>query len=157
MLVMRAVSFTLFQTVSEFKLFSLFKKLFNKKKGPFQFSREGRCGSIKFNENGFKKELYWEMSGSKDYDILMSPINIKHWDEPQGKDLSEEERLNFLYRLRNYLDSIKFKTDIHFPDNLSISNRKCVWEGCDSLGFDKLSYCKDHYDQLMLSNDFQAK
>lgn len=130
-----------------------FSKLFKKDKEPFQFSREGRCGYIKFNENGFKKDLYWEMSGSKEYDILMSPINIKHWDEPQGLELSLYERLNFLYRLRKYLDSINFKSYIHFPVDLNITDKKCMWKGCKSLGFDNLSYCKDHYDQLMINKN----
>lgn len=150
---MKAVSFTLFQRRFNKVLLSLLKKIFNQNKGPFQLTREGRCGYIKFEENGFKKDLYWEMSGSKKFDILMSPVNLRYWDEPRGLALSEEERLHFLNKLRNYLDSIKYRSDIHLPSNLTEVNKKCIWKGCKNSGFDKLSYCQEHYDQITIGGN----
>jgi hypothetical protein len=59
------------------------------------------CGSIIYRHGRKKIALYWEISGSREYDIGLAPVDLRHWDEPKGEAIPKQDQLEILHKLRS--------------------------------------------------------
>ena len=113
----------------------------------------GRCGEITYEEDGRSVRLYWEMSGSPSYDILLCPLNLNYWDTPERARIADEKQLEILQALRRYLTYENLKSDIAIPPNTGESDKECMWTQCESWKLSDFAYCREHYDRCLLRKD----
>ena len=116
----------------------------------FQMNGSGRSGTITYASEGSRVEIYWEMSGVPQYDILLAPIDLREWTEPKGVKLQSEDQKSILRKLRKWTKERKLKTDIDLPDNLELEDKACAWMGCNERRLMGLAYCPRHYDESLL-------
>jgi hypothetical protein len=69
----------------------------------FTFRPSGRDGYIYFRRGEKLLELYWEMSGVDDYDILLSLEGLQQWVLPQSEPLASEQRAEIRTELQSWL------------------------------------------------------
>jgi len=48
----------------------------------FTLRSDGRSGVISYTYGTHSIDIPWEMSGSPRYDILVAPLDMRHWDVP---------------------------------------------------------------------------
>ena len=119
-------------------------------KNLFTMNRSGRSGSIIYQARNNQVKIYWEMSGSIEYDILLTPIDLKEWDEPKGIAIPLKEQIEILYKLRSWTNDQKLKTDADLPAVLSFEDTTCAWVGCSENRINGFAYCTMHYDENLL-------
>jgi hypothetical protein len=49
---------------------------------PFEMTRSGRDGEIVYREGVRTIKIYWEMSGSREFDILLGTLDLRRWSAP---------------------------------------------------------------------------
>jgi hypothetical protein len=116
----------------------------------FKMNRSGRSGSIIFQKGNNKLEIYWEMSGSSEFDILLAPLDLKEWDEPKGVKIPLEQQLQLLQGLRSWAKKKKMRTDIDLPNDISTEDKPCGWVKCNRNRLKDSAYCNRHYDENLL-------
>jgi len=122
---------------------------------PFKFKwiSDGRDGTIVLTQDGHSLEIYWEMSGSIEYHIALAPVDLRQWQVPANSSIIEEQQLEILYQLREWLKSHKVKSDLDLPITLYKSNEICRCRGCDKKQLQDKAYCLYHYDLTLLMRD----
>lgn len=78
----------------------------------FSFHPEGRSGAILYRRGEHILELYWERSGSPEYDILISLDDLRTWKYPQVEVVSVNERNTIIEELRLWLAEKRLHTDV---------------------------------------------
>jgi hypothetical protein len=69
----------------------------------FSFDSRGRSGFVHFRERDNVLELYWDISGVKDYDWLFSLEAAKAWAHPKEEKISEAKREEIVDALERWL------------------------------------------------------
>lgn len=66
----------------------------------FSLRASGRDGHVYYREGDRILELYWEMSGSKDFDILLSLRGLSEWMLPHREpiEITKQNELNAALR-----------------------------------------------------------
>jgi hypothetical protein len=121
-----------------------------KNNGSFNMSVAGRTGEIIYKDSIGTLILPWEMSGTRDYDILLAPLNLNAWTIPKDEKIPLEKQLEILKKLRVWLSSEKYRSDVHLPTN-EISKNKCIKSGCEDFALIGLAYCSRHYSLSLLA------
>ncbi len=116
----------------------------------FVWKSSGRCGNITYHEDENSIKIPWEMSGDPQYHILLTPVDLRVWDAPEGIMLPEHKQIELLQELRSWVKGKKIKTDIDLPDGLTVEDARCTWTGCEEKRLKSFMYCKKHYDQSLL-------
>lgn len=83
--------------------------------GKFSIQHHGRHGTIRFETKEKTLELNWEMSGVKDYHILLTTDDSKNWRYPGDEKIEESIRKEIINGLGKWLDSQKIRSDAFAP------------------------------------------
>jgi hypothetical protein len=118
--------------------------------GEFDGQIAGRSGLITYRELNRELKVYWELSGSPQYDILVSPEFLS-WSNTPEERLSEEKQLSLLFALRKWLSAQNIRSDIDQPSDLSEDASPCIWAECNGNRLRHYYYCKHHFDLSCLS------
>ena len=78
----------------------------------FHITPPARSGTIYYVDNGKLCEIYLEISGVKQYDILIYFDGLKEWILPDKKIMTEIEKLQIKEKLKVWLNKKKIKADI---------------------------------------------
>jgi len=131
-------------------MFGIKDKVLMENNNLFTMHHSGRNGRITYQAGNSKVEIYWEMSGSVEYDILLAPIDLKEWDEPKGIAIPLKKQIEILHELRSWTIDQKLRTDIDLPMDLSFEDIACAWVGCSENRIKGSAYCSMHYDENLL-------
>ena len=118
--------------------------------GSFIFTASGRAGAISYREGARTLEIYWEMSGSPRYDILLAPLDLRYWLSPADEQIPLAKQKEILRDLRQWLASERKRADIDVPTPLTYSGESCVRSGCQHPALSGLAYCLEHFDESLL-------
>ena len=113
----------------------------------FTMTASGRDGSIRCSDGINVVELYWEMSGSPEFDILLCPLKLMSWDS--GIAIPRESQFQILSELREWLRGKKVRSDAAAPSNLNSKDELCRWSGCSAHALMNSAYCARHYDESL--------
>lgn len=116
----------------------------------FYMNASGRCGTIVYYEADRSKEMYWEMSGSSEYDILLAPLDLREWDSPKGVSIETDHQVTILHRMRNWLDENNYRSNISLPKTIEMTGQSCAWSGCSAMKIEGSAFCLKHYDINLL-------
>ena len=67
-----------------------FSKLFGKKSSPVTEIRDGRSGKLRYQGEGKHAEVYYELSGVPEYELLVWTENLKAWSD--GSPITPDEK-----------------------------------------------------------------
>jgi hypothetical protein len=115
----------------------------------FAFKSSGRSGTITCSNGQGFIELDCEMSGVRNLDMLLAPLDLRAWST--GQLLSREDQFILLSALREWLSSQKIRSDIDASSVVTTSTERCIWTECSNLAIDRLAYCATHRDISLLS------
>jgi hypothetical protein len=87
------------------------QKDFSHLKEGYTFKPDGRSGFVYYKEAEQILEIYWEMSGVRQYDILISLSEIQKWTRPEGAAISAEKREQIITGLKEFLLAEKIRPD----------------------------------------------
>jgi len=113
-----------------------------------EIQSHGRYGSVIYQKNSNTIELYWEMSGSKKYAILLAPLDLRKWQDEN--EIPINEQLEILADLRCWLKRENIKTDIDLPEEIELENKVCIHSGCNETRIKNSAYCLRHYNESLL-------
>ena len=122
----------------------------SKENNEFTMKPSGRSGAIVYQSGVYKIEIEYEMSGSLENDILLAPMDLREWSEPEGSEIPGEKQIEILDKLRSWTNTQKLKTDIDLPLNLDVEDEPCAWSGCNKNRIKDSAYCSIHYDETLL-------
>ncbi|MHC4167870.1 MAG: hypothetical protein ACYSWQ_13000 [Planctomycetota bacterium] len=115
----------------------------------FIMSDSGRCGTITYHEGVRRIEIYWEISGNPDGDIVVWP-NLREWSSPENTTIGKEHQLEILRSLRQWLKNRNKKSNIDLPSEVTTTDKPCIWANCDDRKIKGSPYCLRHYELDML-------
>jgi hypothetical protein len=75
----------------------------------FSFRASGRDGFIYYREGARVLELYWEMSGVNEYDVLLSLKGLREWALPHVESIEPAKQEEILAALRSWLSANKVR------------------------------------------------
>lgn len=78
----------------------------------YTFKAEGRSGFVYYREGDHVLEIYWEMSGVPEYDILIAPLDVTKRTSPADQPILPAKREQIVSGLRTYLLARKIRPDI---------------------------------------------
>ncbi|MBI2812919.1 MAG: hypothetical protein HYX71_01385 [Opitutae bacterium] len=81
----------------------------------FTFHAEGRSGAIFYKRDEHVLELYWEMSGVPDYDILLWIDESYFWTYPKKEKIEDTERDQIIRALDLWLRKENLRSDAFPP------------------------------------------
>jgi hypothetical protein len=117
--------------------------------GEFSGKIQGRDGLITYRETPRELQIYWELSGSPRFNVLVSP-DFRAWPLT-GEPIPEERQLQLLAALRDWLKAQNLRSDIDLPPDSSEDERPCLWNGCDRPRLNQHYYCRRHFDLSCLA------
>jgi len=112
--------------------------------GEFSGKIQGRDGYITYRETPRELQIYWELSGSPRFNVLVSP-NFRAWPST-GELIPEECQLELLAALRDWLRAQNLRSDIDLPPDVSEDESRCLWAGCGRPRLKQYYYCRRHFD-----------
>jgi hypothetical protein len=77
----------------------------------YTFKPDGRSGFVYYREGAQILEIYWEMSGVRQYDVLISLSEIQKWTRPEGASISPEKKQQIITGLKDFLAAKKIRPD----------------------------------------------
>lgn len=81
-------------------------------KDGFHMIEDGRSGTIYYSGSKRMCEIYFELSGVKQYDILVAIDQLNEWFLPEKKLLTADEKKNIEDKLKDWLRRKRIKTDL---------------------------------------------
>ena len=81
----------------------------------FSLRYEGRSGAVFYRKEDKILDIYWEMSGVDDYDILLLPLDLSEWSHPEGERIPDDEREQIVCDLEIFLKGQNIKSDAFAP------------------------------------------
>jgi hypothetical protein len=109
----------------------------------------GRSGEIEYREQGKVLLIPCEISGVPRYELLLAPLNLTSWTSASEPIHALKQR-EILSALRPWLGSQRLRTDIDLPAQISSSEARCQWSGCQQRQLVGSAYCPEHYDATLL-------
>ena len=100
------------------------KRAFAKNAGGFAFESAGRSGYIYYREEEKMTEMYWEMPGADDYDILLWLEGASKWILPREEKIPEDKRRVIVDALEAWLIAKKIRSDAFAPIKRSYFPKK---------------------------------
>lgn len=82
------------------------------KKEGFHIKEYGRTGTIYYVEENKLCQIFFEISGVKQFDILIYFEQLKQWELPLKKNLSDNEIEKIKEKLRTWLQNKNLKSDL---------------------------------------------
>jgi hypothetical protein len=77
----------------------------------YTFKADGRSGFVYYREGEQILEIYWEMSGVPQYDILISLSEIREWARPRGVAIPSHKRDQIISGLKEFLLASRIRPD----------------------------------------------
>lgn len=77
----------------------------------YTFKADGRSGFVYYREGDQILEIYWEMSGVPQYDILISLSEIRNWTTPERTAIPGEKRDQIISGLKDFLVASRIRPD----------------------------------------------
>lgn len=81
----------------------------------FTLHVEGRSGAVFYKRDEHILEIYWEMSGVPEYDILLSTEEIRYWKYPHKEEVADMERDQIVGALESWLRKENLRSDAFPP------------------------------------------
>jgi hypothetical protein len=81
-------------------------------KDGFYLKEDGRCGTIYFVDKNQLCQIYYEISGVKEFDILIFFEQLQEWQLPNKKAILNNEKEIIREKLLIWLKNKKIKTDL---------------------------------------------
>jgi hypothetical protein len=82
------------------------------KKDGFHLKEDGRAGTIYYVEENKLCQIFFEISGVKQFDILIFFEQLKQWELPVKKNLSDNEIEEIKEKLLIWLQKKNIKSDL---------------------------------------------
>jgi hypothetical protein len=120
--------------------------------GEFSGKLRARSGLITYREAPRELQIYWEVSGSPQYDILVSP-DLRSWPSAPHDPIPEEHQLQILVALRDWLSTLNVRSNIDLPFDAPEDTSPCMWTGCNRRRLQGYYYCRRHFDLSCLARD----
>jgi hypothetical protein len=79
----------------------------------FSFRAQGRQGFIYYREGNRVLELYWEMSGIPEYDILLNVFGLGRWVWPSIEETPMADRGRIRQALEAWLAGSGYRAQLH--------------------------------------------
>ena len=114
----------------------------------FTMQRSGRDGNIRCTDGRDLIDIYWEMSGSSDYDILLAPLDLRSW--ASGAEIPRTAQRQILSALRDWLSKQEIRSDVARPCHTEQQTGRCQWSDCTETAVAGVAYCAFHYDENLL-------
>lgn len=121
-----------------------------KQESTFTIIHSLRDGVIRYQSGENSREIYWEMSGSPEHDILVAPMDLREWDAPKGLPIPRQRQMEILQELRAWAKEQRLRTNADLPSQLLFEDQPCIWAGCNERRLKGLASCIKHYDESML-------
>ena len=117
---------------------------------PFEMTRSssGRSGEILYLEGARSIRIYWEMSGSPQFDVLLAPLNLSRW-LPDFSQVPRVKQLQILSHLRHWLADQGLRSDLVAPSSATRGGA-CAWLACKAKPLLHSAYCPAHFDETLL-------
>src|SRR5881227_2216634 len=77
----------------------------------YTFKADGRSGFVYYREGDQILEIYWEMSGVPEYDVLISLSEIQKWTRPDGLPIPPQKKDQLISGLKDFLLARKIRPD----------------------------------------------
>ena len=77
----------------------------------YTFKADGRSGFVYYREGEQILEIYWEMSGVPQYDILISLSEIRNWTTPARLAIPSDKRDQIIGGLKDFLLASRIRPD----------------------------------------------
>jgi len=77
----------------------------------YTFKADGRSGYVYYREGERVLEIYWEMSGVPEYDILISLSEIRNWTTPEAVLIPSDKRDQIISGLKEFLVASRIRPD----------------------------------------------
>ncbi|HOZ98081.1 MAG TPA: hypothetical protein PLS07_15225 [Niabella sp.] len=81
-------------------------------KNGFHQKQHGRDGTIYYVEKGRVLEIYCEMSGVPQYDLLLVFEKLNHWSIPKNEPISSEKKSDIKKKLEQWLQNNQTKAEL---------------------------------------------
>jgi hypothetical protein len=117
--------------------------------GEFRAQLQGRCGTIEYTEASNRLDIFWEMSASPRFDVLVHP-RFHHWTAAPDLPIAEQHQLEILAALRIWLKTQGLRSDIDAPDCEPEIGVSCQWRACNEDRLTGYAYCSRHLDSALL-------
>ena len=78
----------------------------------FSFKAHGRGGFIYYREGEKVLELYWEMSGVPEYDILLNTFGLRTWIWPQSSPVNNADYARLRDQLVLWLQQVGYRAQL---------------------------------------------
>jgi hypothetical protein len=105
----------------------------------------GRAGLITYSAPPRRLEIHWERSGSPEYDILVV-ADFRSWTSDPKVAISEQQQLEILAALREWLRARQLRSDIDLPLDIAEDKEACLSSACERRRISGHAYCRYHYD-----------
>ncbi|MBI1311109.1 hypothetical protein GC176_07355 [bacterium] len=89
------------------------------------------------------------MSGVSRCDFVIE-LDLRCWTAPEQTPIAIEEQLQILGKLRAWLQSCGYRTNVDLPKDVAQDNRPCIWAGCEERCYRAMAICPKHYDLSLL-------
>jgi hypothetical protein len=77
----------------------------------YTFKPDGRSGFVYYREGELILEIYFEMSGVPQYDILISLSEVRNWTMPQQSPIPAHKRDQIISGLKDFLLASRIRPD----------------------------------------------
>jgi hypothetical protein len=77
----------------------------------YTFKGDGRSGFVYYREGDQILEIYWEMSGVPQYDVLISLSEVQKWTSPDGLPIPSQKKDQIVSGLKDFLLARKIRAD----------------------------------------------
>jgi hypothetical protein len=77
----------------------------------YTFKPDGRSGIVYYKEDAQILEIEWEMSGVRQFDILVFLEGIQNWTRSEGEPIPLEKKEQILTGLKEFLLAKKIRPD----------------------------------------------
>ena len=113
-------------------------------------TRSVRNGCIIYKSDDKNLEIYWEMSGVPEYDMLLAPVDLREWKYPKDEKIPRNKHMEILHKLRDWLRDQRLKSDIDLPSRVEFADKPCGWVECNQQQVKGSAYCLDHLNEILL-------
>jgi len=78
----------------------------------FHLEMKGRSGYIVYHEENRLLNIYVEVSGAPEYDLVAGYESFEFWSEPEKEPIDEKRRLEIIEKTKAWAESQRIRLDI---------------------------------------------